>query len=170
MLLLVFVLLQRQSNYVSVWVYLYCLYMGLSFPCRLQKGKAMRIWWQSGAVPVCREVAHGTVHAAHRCPGSNCSLQISRSMCLVCCQTRPAFVLGQDVFSSQYLLLLMNLSYGLNSVKGRGKRHPRKGKEKLTEVWGKWCWWLALGVGGNEADKANCTRRFSSAWCGICGI
>lgn len=137
MLLLVFVLLQRQSNYVSVWVYLYCLYMGLSFPCRLQKGKAMRIWWQSGAVPFCGEVAHGTVRAAHRCPGSNCSLQISRSMYLVCCQTRPAFVLGQDVFSSQYLLLLINLSCGLNSAKGRGEKTSKKRKREAYRGVGK---------------------------------
>lgn len=102
--------------------------------------------------------------------GNNCSLQISRSMCLVCCQTCPAFILGHDVFSSQYLILPINLSCSWDLAKERGKRHPRKGKEKLIEVWGKWCWWLALRVSGIEAGKANCTRRFSSAYCGICGI
>lgn len=135
-ILLFLVLLQRQSNYVCIWTYLYCLYTGLSsLSSPLLKWEKPGESSSSEAVSVSGEIAHGAACAPHRYPASNAIPSILAGMCdwpkammsLVCCQT----CLGL-FWPTKYFPILIHLSYGLNLVnkKWRGKRHSRKGGER----------------------------------------
>lgn len=123
-----------------VFIYLYCLYMGLSFPCPLKRERPGKsVSRERPSQPVGRSALGSP--CSPWCPASDPILCVSRSVCPACWQTCPGSVLAQDIFFF-WFFPLQNSSLGLNSAnrKRKGKRAPKKGrtKENLTEVWGRW--------------------------------